>query len=209
MFWKKSDQDQKGTKLSGPKDIPEFAKKQIVATKMIDADLLPFLKEVVKHREDNARIADVIIFDPEEAEAYELQKQNYETVKAVPDLIVAEGWLNESEKKAELSLKKSYQIPKYFSEQEILQQIEELKDPGSSIFFYSNAGPSAGGPLGRGCSVIKLNPNADGKKIKKYSVYGANVVNMKPTQKEMKVFDSDKPKEVAQWVAKMHKPRFC
>jgi hypothetical protein len=207
VFWKKN--DQKGTRLSGPEDIPEFVKKHIAATKMIDAEVLPFFKEVVKYREDNARIADVIIFDPAEAEAYEMKIQNYETVKAVTDLIVAEGWLNEPEKKIELSLKKSYQIPKYFSEQEILQQIEGLKDPGSSVFFYSNAGSSAGGPLGRGCSLIKLNPNADGKKIKKYSVYGASILNLEPTEKEMKVFDSDKPKEIAQWVAKSHKPRFC
>jgi hypothetical protein len=208
MFWKKSDKDQKGTKLSGPKDIPEYVKKQITATKMVDAETLPFLKQVVKMREDN-KIADVIIFDPAEAEAAELEKQNYDTIKAVPDLIVAEGWLNEFEKKVELTVKKSAQKIKFFTEQEILQQVEGLKDPGSSVFFYSNAGSGAGGPLGRGCVIIKLNADADGKKIKKYSIYAASVINMEPCKREVKIFDSDKSKEIAKWVVNSHKPRFC
>jgi hypothetical protein len=208
MFWNKNDKDQKNTKLSGPKDIPEFVKKQITATAMIDSETLPFLKQVVKMREDN-KITDLIIFDPAEADAAELTKQNYDIIKAVPELIVAEGWLNESEKKVELTVKKSAQKIKFFTEQEILQQIEGLKDPGSSVFFYSNAGSGAGGPLGRGCAIIKLNADADGKKIKKYSIYAASVINMEPSKREVKIFDSDKPKEIAKWVANSHKARFC
>ena len=67
----------------------------------------------------------------------------------------------------------------------------------------------AGGPLGRGAAIIRLNSAAEGKKTKKYVIYGATVVDMQPTKNENKIFDSDKAEDVAKWVFQSHKPRFC
>jgi hypothetical protein len=204
MFWNK-----KKDKLAGPKDIPEAVKKKIESTQMIDSGILPFLKVVMKGNEKNLRISDILIFDPGEAEAMEIKIQNYETIKSNPNMVIAEGTLDETSKSVELASKRAIQKVKYFTEDEIFQQIEGLKDPGSSVFFFVNAGTGAGGPLGRGCAIVKVNAGENGKKVKKYAVYGASVIDMQPTKNESKIFDSDKSKEVAKWIASSHKPRFC
>jgi hypothetical protein len=141
MFWKRNDKDQKGAKLSGPKDIPEIIKKYMAANPIVDAGSVPFLKMVVKGSEKGEKVNDVLIFDPSDAEAREIKVQNFDSLKENPDMIMAEGWFDES--------------------------------------------------------------------AKKYSVYGVCVVNMQPTSKENKIFESDKPAEIAKWISDSHKPRFC
>jgi hypothetical protein len=91
--------------------------------------------------------------------------------------------------------------------EEVLAQVEGLKEPGSSVFFSMSAGPAAGGPFGRGASIVKYNGAGD-KKQKKYTIYGANVIDMKPDKEGLKIFDSDKAKDVAKWIAESQKPRF-
>lgn len=209
MFWKRNDTGRKGAKLSMPKDIAEIVKKYITSVQMIDSDTLPFLKEVVKSRENDDTISDIYIFDPSDAEARGIKVQNYNTVKENPDLIIAEGWFREAEKKLELTPKNSIPKIKFFTDAEILRQIEGLKEPGSSVFFYVNAGNGTGGPLGRGAAVIRVNAGSEGKKTKKYSIYGASVVDMQPTKSEIKVFETDKANEIVKWVSGSHKPRFC
>jgi hypothetical protein len=46
-------------------------------------------------------------------------------------------------------------------------------------------------------------------KTKKYSVYTANVIDKLPVKPESYLFDTDKAKDAAKWVADGHKPRFC
>jgi hypothetical protein len=205
MFWKKN----KDGKLAGPKEVPEIVRKKVESTQMIDPGMLPFLKVVMKVNEKNPKVTDFLLFDPGDAEAKEVKIQNMDTFASFPDLIIAEGLFNESEKTVELVSKKAQTRIKFFAEEEILNQIEGLKDPGSSVFFYVNAGTGSGGPLGRGCAIVRVNASSDGKKSKKYAVYGASVVDLKPTKNESKIFDSDKAKEVAKWVASSHKARFC
>jgi hypothetical protein len=55
--------------------------------------------------------------------------------------------------------------------------------------------------------VIELNPNYPGKKQKKYVVYNADVVDMQPVGKGDRMFDSDKPKDLARWVKDGHHKR--
>ena len=162
MFWKRGGTEQKEAKLSAPKDINETVKKYIASVQMIDSGMLPFLKQVVKISEKGDKVSDIYIFDPLDAEARGIKVQNYDTVKANPDLIIAEGWFNEAEKKSELTPKKSIPKIKFFTDDEILQQIEGLKEPDSSVFFYVNAGTGVGGPLGRGAAVIRLNARSEG-----------------------------------------------
>jgi len=209
MFFKQKNAKNKDTKLSGPKDIPEIVNNYITATQIIDTGTLRFLKAVVKSSESGEKFFDICIFDPADAEAREIKVHGYDTVKANPELIIAEGLYNESEKKAELTVKKAVPKITFYTADEIQKQIEGLKEPGSSVFFYANSGTGVGGPLGRGAAVIRLNAGSNGNKVKKYSVYGDSVIDMQPVKKEVKIYDSDKAAEIADWVSCMHKPRFC
>jgi hypothetical protein len=207
MFWKSKEKEQ--TKLSRPRDLPEIVKKQIESNRILDTDSLPFLKATVKQDGKGEKSFDILIYDPSDAEARGVKVDNYDSLKANPQLIMAEGFYNESDKKVELVTKQDISKNKFFTEDEIQKQIEGLTTPGSSVFFFVNAGTGSGGPLGRGCAIVKLNAPVEGKKIKKYGIYGASVVDMLPTNTENKIFDSDKPKDIMKWIATSHKPRFC
>jgi hypothetical protein len=205
MFWKRKETDQKEAKLSGPVNLAEPVKKSLASDPNIDPAILAFLKSVVKPGEKGPRVFDIRVFDPSEAEAQDIKVQDYNTLTENPGLIIAEGVLDEASKKAELKLKKDNLKIKFLSYDEILQQIEELKESGSSVFFYTNAGAGIGGPLGRGAALIRR--NGPDKKQRKYSVFAVNIVDMQPTEKENKIFDSDKADQIAKWVAESHKPR--
>lgn len=91
-----------------------------------------------------------------------------------------------------------------FTKAEIQQKIEALSEPGDTVFFYLAGSPSSGGPLGRGAAVVELNPNYPGKKQKKYIVYTDDVDGTQLVGKKQKAFDSDKPKDIANWVKERH-----
>lgn len=209
MFWKRKDNDSKATKLSGPKDVPEIIKKQITPD-MIDPATIPFLKILTKGSEKGDKVLDFRLYDPSDAEARALKIVNYTSLDGINDMIIGEGSYDEAAKSAAINIKKK--LPKYklLNYDEILKGIESLAQDKSSVYFYASAGVGAGGPLGRGAIIVKLNPTNGEKKRKKYGVYGSNVINMLPdAQKEVPIFDSDKSKDIAKWVVDAHKPRFC
>jgi hypothetical protein len=152
---------------------------------------------------------DVFIYDPSDASARGITVHNYDTLKENPDLIIAEGWLDEVAKKTELLLIKAIPKIKFLTYDEILKQIEGLTEPGSSVFFYTNAGNGLGGPLGRGATLIRLNVPVEGKKTKKYGAYNVNVIDMQPGKNENKIYDTNRADELAKWTFATHKPRFC
>lgn len=209
MFGKRDDKEQKGPKLSGPKDVSGVVQKYLTSNGTVDPEIVPFLKQVVKSSEKGGGVYDIYIYDPADAEARGIQVKNYDILKANPNLIIAEGWFDEGAKKAELVLKNPVPKIKFLTYNEILTQIEGLQDSGSRVFFYINAGTGAGGPLGRGAALIKLNAPVEGKKIKKYTAYGVSIIDMQPGQNEIKIFDSDRADQIAKWVSESHKPRFC
>ncbi|MDD5703227.1 MAG: hypothetical protein PHU23_14415 [Dehalococcoidales bacterium] len=204
MFWKKK--DGQASRLPGPKDIPEPLKKQLAVNQDIDPDAIPFLKAAMRYGE--GRSCDIRIYDPSEAEARNIKVKDYDSLTEIPEMIICEGEYDESTKKAEITSRKSMPRAKLLTMDEILRQIEGMKEPGSSLFFYMAAGPGAGGPLGRGASIIKLNPTNGEKRQKKYSIYGASVIDGKPIGEGLKIFDSDKGKDIAKWLAEAQKPRF-
>jgi hypothetical protein len=208
MFWK-SKENKKDDKLAAPRGLPEIVRKYLVANPKVDAEIVPFLKAVLKSGASGDKKVGIAIFDPNDAEARGIKVQDYNSLTEHPELILYEGWVDESTKLVELSPRKDIPNIKLFTYEEILQQIEGLKEPGSSVFFFMAAGNSAGGPLGRGAAVIKLNAPAEGKKVRKYSIYGTSVIDMKPIASESIIFGSDKAKDIAKWVAEGHKPRFC
>jgi hypothetical protein len=208
MFWK-SKENKKDDKLAAPRGLPEIVRKYLVANPKVDAEIVPFLKAVLKSGASGDKKVGIAIFDPNDAEARGIKVQDYNSLTEHPELILYEGWVDEPTKLVELSPRKDIPKIKLFNYEEILQQIEGLKEPGSSVFFFMAAGNSAGGPLGRGAAVIKLNAPAEGKKVRKYSIYGTSVIDMKPIASESIIFGSDKAKDIAKWVAEGHKPRFC
>jgi hypothetical protein len=208
MFWK-SKENKKDDKLAAPRGLPEIVRKYLVANPKVDAEIVPFLKAVLKSGASGDKKVGIAIFDPNDAEARGIKVQDYNSLTEHPELILYEGWVDEPTKLVELSPRKDIPKIKLFNYEEILQQIEGLKEPGSSVFFFMAAGNSAGGPLGRGAAVIKLNAPAEGKKVRKYSIYGTSVIDMKPIASESTIFGSDKAKDIAKWVAEGHKPRFC
>jgi hypothetical protein len=207
MFWKKNS-DKKNVKLTGPKDIPQPVSKYLLSKNAVDEGSIPFLKMVQKLAEKEKKY-EIRIFDPADAEARKIKVADYNTLTEHPEMIMAEGWYDELSKQAELNVKIVVHQPKLLSYEEVLAQIETLKEPGSQVFFFTSAGSGSGGPLGRGAAVIKLNAPDPEKKLKKYSVYGTSVVNMQPVMDQSKTFDSNDQKQIAKWVAESQKPRFC
>ena len=84
---------------------------------------------------------------------------------------------------------------KELSPQEIIgSQIEQL-GPGQSLSYKL---PEA---LGGDFAIVELNPQYPGKG-KKYVVSSDEIVEGKPAGKKFRMFDSDKPKDIAGWIMK-------
>ncbi len=206
MFWGKKSAEEEG-KLSGPKEIPGTVQNYLIAERKMDPDLVKLLKAVVRKSATGATF-NVRVFDNSEAIAKKVQLKDYTSLDECPDLIIYEGWFDEGAKQVNLEEKKkvNWDTP-IFTQAEIQQKIEALREPSSTVFFYVARGVKSGGPLGMGAAVVELNPNHPGKKQKKYIVYTANVTDMQPVGKGDKMFESDKPKDIARWVKEIHHKR--
>jgi hypothetical protein len=198
---------EKEGKLPGPKEIPGLVQNHLVAERKIDPDLVRILKAVVCGSPKGGKAFDIRIFDGSEAGVKKIQVKDYTSLDEHPDLIIYEGWFDETAKQVELEEKKVIPDTTILTEAEIQQRIEALSEPGSTVFFYMARGPNTGGPLGMGCAVIELNPNYLEKKGKKYILYTADVIDMQPVGKGQKLFDSNKPKDVARWIKDAHHKR--
>src|SRR4030043_214666 len=121
---------------------------------------------------------------------------------------VVQKYLEAETKTSKLEEKKkvNWETP-IFTEAEIKQKIETLSEPSSTVFFYMARGSAYGGPLGMGATVVELNPAYPGKKQKKYNIYPTDVIEMEPVGKGQKLFDSDKPKDIARWIKDAHHKR--
>ena len=210
MFWgkKSAKEEEKKEKLSGPKEIPGVVRNYLVAEIKMDPDLVKLLKAVVRKSATGEGAFSIRVFDESEALAKKVQVKDYTSLDERPDLIIYEGWFDEGSKQVKLEEKKKVSSDTtIFNEAMIHQKIEALKEPGSTVFFYMARGSAHGGPLGMGTAVIELNPNYPGKKQKRYVVYVSDVIDMQPVGKEQKLFDSDKPKDIARWVKDGHQKR--
>ena len=209
MFWRKKSakEEEKGGKLSGPKAIPGPVQNYLVAERKMDPDLVKLLKAVERKSTTGATF-NIRVFDDSEAIARNVQVKDYTSLDECPDLIIYEGWFDEKAKQVKLEEKKkvSWDTP-IFTQAEIEQKIEEIKELGDMVFFYMARGSVHGGPLGMGAAVIELNPNYPGKKQKRYIIYVTDVIDMQPVGKGQKLFDSDKPKDIARWVKDGHHKR--
>jgi hypothetical protein len=208
MFWGKNKSAKEEEKLRKPQAIPSLVQKHLVAEWKLPPDLAPLLKAVVRKRATGETVFDIRVFDESEALAKKVQVNDYTTLDEHPDLVIYEGWFNETSKQVELQETKQVNwVTTIFTEAEIRQKIEALSQPGSTVFFYLARGSNHGGPLGMGASVIELNPSYAEKKGKKYNIYLTDVVDMQPVGKGNRLFDSNKPKDIASWVKNGHDKR--
>jgi len=197
----------KAEKLPAPRQIPGIVGKHLVAEYNMDTALLQILKSVVRKKPQAERAFDCRIYDPAEAEAKEIRIQDYTSLDGNSDLILYEGWFDEETKHVEMAEKRKISLNvTLFTKTEIQHKIEALSEPGSSVYFYQAVGRGFGGPLGRGAAVIELNPNHP-KKGKKYNIYTTNVIGTEPSTKHSKLYESDKPKEISDWVVQGHRKR--
>ncbi|MCX5919655.1 MAG: hypothetical protein NTX30_23660, partial [Deltaproteobacteria bacterium] len=178
-----------------------------VAERKMDPDLAKFLMAVEQKSKTGATF-NIRVFDDSEAIAKKVKVKDYTSLDESPDLIIYEGWFDVGAKQVKLEEKKkvNWDTP-VFTQAEIQRKIEALKEPGSTVFFYTNRGGKHGGPLGMGAAIIELNPNYPGKKEKKYNIYNVDVIDMEPAPKGRKAHDGDKPKEIARWVKSLHDKR--
>jgi hypothetical protein len=198
----------KEEKLRGPQAIPELVQKYLVAEKQMDPDLANILKAVMRKSANQEGPLNIRVFDESEALAKKVKIENYISLDEHQDLIAYEGWVDLESKRVGLEEKKRISSDTtIFTEAEILKKIEELGEPGSMAFFYMAQGGTNGGPLGMGATVVELDPNCSGERKRKYNVYSADVVDMKPVGKGNKVFDSNKPKDIARWIKNGHHKR--
>ena len=206
MFWGKKSAKEEG-KLSGLKEIPELVQKYLVAEKKMAPDLVKLLRGVERKSTNGAGL-NIRVFDQSEAIAKKVDIKDYTSLDTSPDLILYEGFFDEGAKQVKLEekTKVNWETP-IFTQDQIQQKIESLKEPGNEVFFYTARGGKHGGPLGMGAAVIELNPDFPGQKQKKYNVYTVDVIDMKPVNKGEKGFDSDKPKDIARWVKNIHDKR--
>ncbi len=170
MFWGKKSvkEEAKGEKLAGPQAIPGLVQKHLVAERKMDPSLVQLLKAVVLKSATQETGLHIRVFDESEALAKKVQVKDYTSLDGHPDLTIYEGWFDEGSKQVNVEEKNRVSLDTtIFTEAEILQQIEALKEPGSTVFFYMATGAKHGGPLGMGAAVIELNPNYPGTKQKK------------------------------------------
>jgi len=195
-------------KLPGPRQIPGLVEKHIIAEYKMDPELVRILKAVIRASSTEEAVFNIRVFDESETLARKVQVKDYTSLDEHPALIIYEGWFDEKSKRVELKEKKKVSSDTtIFTEAEIQQRIEALSEPGSPVFFYMARGAAHGGPLGMGAAVVELNPSYLEKKGEKYNIYTADVVDMQPVGKGQKLFDSNKPKDIARWVMNAHHKR--
>jgi hypothetical protein len=207
MFWKKKSSNiAEAEKMPGPQLVSEAVQKTIASQWKIDPEVVKLLKSVVRKNANGP--GSIRVFDESDAQANGVQVKNYTNLDDHPDLILFEGSLDDTTKKVELVERKKGSLEVVIlTEQEILQKIEGLTQPSSTVFFYQAQGSQHGGPLAMGANMIQLNPEYPGKG-KKYNVSCVDIVNMQPKGTGQKLFDSNKAKELAKWVKTGHHIRW-
>ena len=199
----------KEEKLPGPRLLPGFVQKYIVQRYAMDPEIAKIIMMVRRPRSQSPGISDCRVFDNAEVEALNLKVHDFDSLNDRPDLILYEGWFDEHSKEVDVTEKRKMDddVP-LLTESEIVQKIEALSEPGSTVYFYQSRGPNVGGPLGRGVTIVELNADhAKNGKGKKYSIHASSAFRMEPCGKRSKLWDSNKPKDIATWIKESHRKR--
>jgi hypothetical protein len=201
MFWKKKSEE--GLIEGPPKIVPNVVQQYLIKERKVDPEYAPLFKSV--WRKDGSSGNKIRIFDESDAAARKVIVKSYSDLNQHPELVIWEGSYDESAKKVELEEKNKLNWDTtIYTQKEVLKKIEGMTQPGSTIFFYQTRGGNCGGPLGKGANVIELNPAYPGKGQKKYNIYVTDVIDTQPVGKGAKLWNSDKPKAIADWVVQGH-----
>jgi hypothetical protein len=206
---KMKEEGSKAAKLPGPREIPDPVQRCLITEYKMDPDLATILKSVVRKNAEGEKSYDIRIFDEAESLVKKVDVKNYSTLDDYPSLILYEGSFDEQSKLVKLDERRkvNYDVP-LLSGSEILNKIESMSEPGSTVFFYQARGPASGGPLGRGAAMVELNPEFQNKKQKRYILYTVNVDGMEPVlSSKDKLMQSDNSKELAKWIKEAHHER--
>jgi hypothetical protein len=207
MFGNK-DNNAKVEKLQGPKETPTLVQNYLINTTKLNPTLARIFKSVVRKNDDGQKSYDIRIYDEGDATARKIRVKDYTSLDENPNLIIYEGKYDETTKKVELTEKKKPgQDTPIMTLDQIKEKIEALTKPGEIIFIYMARGPANGGPLGRGCAIVECTSPIEGKKVKKYTISTADVVDGQPAGKGDRLFDSDESKKVAVWIKDAHHER--
>ena len=195
----------KAEKLPGPKLLPDILSNYLVKQMNKETGWLRGLSVVMRPRSGGGKGSDVRIYADSEAATSNVKVKDYNTLDKYPKLILFEGWFDKESKKVELEEKRVMPKVTIYTEKEIQKQVAALTEKESKVHFYLSASPASGGPLGRGAALVELNPKYPAKGQKKY-ILTAVAVNeeMEPTGKGIRMFDTNDPKHVAQWIKERH-----
>jgi len=192
--------------LPRPGAIPELVGEYLVSEMKMDPDLVPFLMSVTRKSSKGEKAFDIRIYDEPETLIKKVTVKNYNTLDEHPELIFYEGWFDNESKSVEGKARRGIAQTPIFTEAEMLQKIEALTEPGSTVSFFTTRGPNLGGPLGRGAFIVELNPDYP-KHGKKYNGYPVNAFGLELAEKGHKLWDSNKPKDIAKWLGDTHRKR--
>ena len=104
-FWQKNDVPQEAPGQSRPKDLPQAVGRYMVVDLEMDPDWVWTLKAATRRREENHNIKDIRIFSPTTANAAGMKIRNFNSLDALPDLVLYEGWFNTKTHQLELIAK--------------------------------------------------------------------------------------------------------
>ena len=92
-FWKKTDPGQGGggTKLPGPKDLPQQIGRQLVVAMGEEPDWVWNLRSVVKPREGEKNVLDIRIYSPAKVAEAGIAIRNYHSLDEHAELVLYEG----------------------------------------------------------------------------------------------------------------------
>jgi len=196
----------KNMALPRPSNMSDLVGKYLVSELKMNPDLVPVLMSVRRQNSKGKDAFDFRIYDEPETTIKKVTVNNYTSFDEHPELILYEGWFDQQTKHVEGIARREVAKIQIFTEAEILQQIESLTEPGSTVSFFQTVGPSLGGPLGRGACIVELNPDYP-LKGKKYNGYSVNAFGIKLEAKGKKSWDSNKPKDLAKWIKSNHRKR--
>ena len=109
MFWKKkaATSEPKGSKLPGPKAIPDIVGGHLVVDFKQSPDWVWKLKAVKRRRQESKSAFDIRVFDEVEAATSKIKVHDYTTLDEHPELIWFEGWFDSEARQVQLEEKKT------------------------------------------------------------------------------------------------------
>lgn len=93
-FWQRQGADAKTPRPSKPKEIPDPVGRYLVVTLKHEPDWVWQLMFVSRQRSESAGVSDILIYDPQQANALGVHVTDHLSLGQHPSLILFEGWFD-------------------------------------------------------------------------------------------------------------------